>query len=90
MFEQMRKEKIAHIEKVLVKYLPKEEGYAAKVMEAMNYSALAGGKRLRPMLMEETLADSLFDKEDDLLESGESLQDYFEEMNDYLDGNMNV
>lgn len=54
MFEQMRKEKIAHIEKVLVKYLPKEEGYAAKVMEAMNYSALAGGKRLRPMLMEET------------------------------------
>ena len=54
MFEQMRKEKIAHIEKVLVKYLPKEEGYASRVMEAMNYSALAGGKRLRPMLMEET------------------------------------
>ena len=54
MFEQMRKEKIAHIEDVLNKYLPKEEGYAAKVMEAMNYSVLAGGKRLRPMLMEET------------------------------------
>lgn len=54
MFEQMRKEKIAHIEEVLVKYLPREEGYAAKVMEAMNYSVLAGGKRLRPMLMEET------------------------------------
>lgn len=54
MFEQMRKEKIAHIEKVLAKYLPKEEGYASKVMEAMNYSVLAGGKRLRPMLMEET------------------------------------
>lgn len=54
MFEQMRKEKIAHIEQVLEKYLPKEEGYAAKVMEAMNYSVLAGGKRLRPMFMEET------------------------------------
>ena len=54
MFEQMRKEKIAHIEEVLAKYLPREEGYAAKVMEAMNYSVLAGGKRLRPMLMEET------------------------------------
>ena len=52
MFEQMRKEKIAHIEEVLAKYLPREEGYAAKVMEAMNYSVLAGGKRLRPMLME--------------------------------------
>ena len=54
MFEQMRKEKIAHIEEVLNQYLPKEEGYASKVMEAMNYSVLAGGKRLRPMLMEET------------------------------------
>lgn len=54
MFEQMRKEKIAHIEQVLEKYLPKEEGYAARVMEAMNYSVLAGGKRLRPMFMEET------------------------------------
>ena len=54
MFKQMRDEKIAHIEKVLQEYLPKEEGYASKVMEAMNYSVLAGGKRLRPMLMEET------------------------------------
>ena len=53
MFKQMRDEKIAHIESVLQEYLPKEEGYAAKVMEAMNYSVLAGGKRLRPMLMEE-------------------------------------
>ncbi len=54
MFEQMRKDKISHIEEVLSQYLPKEEGYASKVMEAMNYSVLAGGKRLRPMLMEET------------------------------------
>ncbi len=54
MFEQMRDEKTAHIESVLTKYLPKEEGYAKVVMEAMNYSVLAGGKRLRPMLMEET------------------------------------
>lgn len=54
MFKQIRDEKIAHIETILQEYLPKEEGYAAKVMEAMNYSVLAGGKRLRPMLMEET------------------------------------
>jgi len=54
MFEQMRDEKIAYIESVLTEYLPKEEGYAKVVMEAMNYSVLAGGKRLRPMLMEET------------------------------------
>ena len=38
---------------------------------------------------EESLADMLFDKED-LLESGESLQDYYECMNDYLDGTMNI
>ena len=41
------------------------------------------------MYKEESLSDMLFDKED-LLESGESLQDYYECMNDYLDGTMNV
>lgn len=66
MFEQMRKEKIAHIEEVLNKYLPKEEGYASKVMEAMNYSVLAGGKRLRPMLMEETYR--MFGGRDEVIE----------------------
>lgn len=44
----------AEIETVLRAYLPKEEGYQRTVMEAMNYSVLAGGKRLRPMLMRET------------------------------------
>lgn len=36
-----------------------------------------------------TLADELFELED-MLESGESLEDYYEEMNDYLDGTMNI
>lgn len=35
-------------------YLPKEEGYARTVLEAMNYSIRAGGKRLRPIFMYET------------------------------------
>ena len=39
---------------MLKKYLPIEEGYSKIVKEAMNYSVLAGGKRLRPMLMKET------------------------------------
>lgn len=47
-------QKINHIEMVLKTYLPKEEGYQKTVLEAMNYSVMAGGKRLRPMLMEET------------------------------------
>ena len=42
------------IEELLKKYLPAEEGYQKQIMEAMNYSILAGGKRLRPMLMQET------------------------------------
>ena len=47
-------QKTEKIEKVLEKYLPKEEGYQKTVIEAMNYSVKAGGKKLRPMLMEET------------------------------------
>lgn len=35
-------------------FLPKEEGYQKEIMEAMNYSVLAGGKRLRPLMMYET------------------------------------
>lgn len=43
-----------HVEEILKKYLPKEEGYAKTVIEAMNYSLLAGGKRLRPVMMLES------------------------------------
>lgn len=46
--------KVKGIEEILKRYLPKEEGYQKIVIEAMNYSILAGGKRLRPMLMQET------------------------------------
>lgn len=52
-FEQVQAKKVDEIEVILKKYLPKEEGYAKTVIEAMNYSVLAGGKRLRPMLMQE-------------------------------------
>ena len=47
------KERVAEVEAVIQKYLPEETGYQKTVLEAMNYSVLAGGKRLRPMLMEE-------------------------------------
>ena len=42
------------IEKGIRKFLPKEEGFAKSMAQAMNYSMLAGGKRLRPLLMQET------------------------------------
>ncbi len=35
-------------------FLPEEKGLQKTVLTAMNYSVKAGGKRLRPMLMEET------------------------------------
>lgn len=41
-------------EEVVKSFLPAEEGYQKNIMEAMNYSVLAGGKRLRPLLMAET------------------------------------
>lgn len=53
-FSEMLQQKTAYAEEVLKKYLPAEEGYQKKVVEAMNYSVLAGGKRLRPVLMKES------------------------------------
>ena len=47
-------ERVEHINQILCEYLPKEEGFQKTIFEAMNYSIMAGGKRLRPMLMEET------------------------------------
>ena len=54
-FEERLKEETMQMEEVLKAFLPKEEGFQKTVIEAMNYSVLAGGKRLRPMLMAETL-----------------------------------
>lgn len=53
-FKETLNEKTVQVEEALAHFLPKEQGYQQKVIEAMNYSILAGGKRLRPMLMAET------------------------------------
>lgn len=53
-FKEDQKAKAEQIEKILRSYLPKKEGYQEVIMEAMEYSLMAGGKRLRPMLMQET------------------------------------
>ncbi|EOS69173.1 hypothetical protein C818_03051 [Lachnospiraceae bacterium MD308] len=52
-FLEDQKAKIEEIETILKEFLPREEGYQKIIMEAMGYSLLAGGKRLRPMLMKE-------------------------------------
>ena len=53
-FKVQREQKVKEIEDSLQNYLPKQKGYQKIIMEAMEYSLLAGGKRLRPMLMKET------------------------------------
>lgn len=53
-FNKLREEKVAEIEGVLKKYLPNASGHQKKIMEAMEYNLMAGGKRVRPMLMKET------------------------------------
>lgn len=42
-----------HVNNIITEYLPKEETLQKTIFEAMNYSLLAGGKRIRPVLMEE-------------------------------------
>lgn len=42
------------VEDILKKYLPDCSGYQKTLIEAMNYSMLAGGKRIRPTMMLET------------------------------------
>nr|WP_300304618.1 farnesyl diphosphate synthase [uncultured Anaerostipes sp.] len=53
-FKDEMKERTGHIEAVLDWYLPRPEGLQKTVLTAMNTTVKAGGKRLRPMLMEET------------------------------------
>lgn len=53
-FEEERKKKTAQIEQILKEYLPEPAGEQRLIMEAMEYSVMAGGKRLRPMLMWES------------------------------------
>lgn len=53
-FEEELRLRTDNVQKIIEKYLPKAEGFQKTVLEAMNYSMLAGGKRLRPILMQET------------------------------------
>ena len=53
-FAALRERKVKEIEDILQEYLPRQKGRQKLIMEAMAYSLMAGGKRLRPMLMRET------------------------------------
>lgn len=65
-FEEELKRRVSEAEEVLQRYLPEEKGFQKTVLEAMNYSVLAGGKRLRPIMMKETCR--LFSGDETLVE----------------------
>ena len=51
---ERRQERIQEIDQIIHQYMPQTEGYASTVLSAMNYTVDAGGRRLRPMLLQET------------------------------------
>ncbi len=65
-YKNRRIEKVKEIEGILVSYLPEQTSHQKRIMEAMEYSVMAGGKRLRPMLMKETY--ELFGGKDGVIE----------------------
>lgn len=53
-FEKQLNKKSEEVEQVILSYLPKVEGFQKTIMDAMHYSLTAGGKRLRPLIMQES------------------------------------
>lgn len=53
-FKDEMNERVTEIESILDRYLPPKEGLQKTVLTAMNTTVKAGGKRLRPMLINET------------------------------------
>ena len=53
-FKQLLKDKTNNIEILLREQLPQNPSLQKTIFAAMEYSVMAGGKRLRPLLMQET------------------------------------
>ena len=53
-FKKELDERTKEVEALIEAYLPQEKGDQKTILEAMNYSVRAGGKRLRPLFMQET------------------------------------
>lgn len=55
-FEETLAKKALDVEKTLSAFLPEASGYPATVIEAMRYALTGGGKRIRPVLMQESFS----------------------------------
>ena len=65
-FSEDLKNKTERIEQKVFAYMPKDSSFQKTVIDAMQYTMSAGGKRIRPMLMDETY--HLFGGKDKLIE----------------------
>lgn len=65
-FDTDMTKKVSEVEAVIQKYMPKEKSYQKTVIEAMDYTMSAGGKRIRPLLMK--LTYELFGGQDEVIE----------------------
>ena len=52
-FRDEWRKRTEEVQEIIYRYLPAETGYQKTLFQAMNYSMQAGGKRLRPLLMQE-------------------------------------
>ena len=53
-FEREMKKKIAEVESVIHEYMPTDTSFQKTVIDAMEYTMSAGGKRIRPLLLSST------------------------------------
>lgn len=53
-FDNQMKKRVTEIKSIISSCLPEEEGFQRTLLEAVNYSMLVGGKKLRPLLMQQT------------------------------------
>lgn len=52
-FKEELERRTKEVQEVVFQYLPREEGFPARLAQAVNYNMTAPGKRLRPLLMME-------------------------------------
>ncbi|MCM1498107.1 MAG: polyprenyl synthetase family protein [Clostridium sp.] len=50
-FEKEMEKRVKAVETVIMRYMPREASYQKTVVDAMQYTISAGGKRIRPLLM---------------------------------------
>lgn len=53
-FDSQMKKRVTEIKSIIQSYLPEEKGFQRTLLEAVDYSMLVGGKKLRPLLMQQT------------------------------------